>query len=287
MTSSMTAFARTQSDDENGSYAWEVRSVNHRYLEAQFKLPERFRALEPQLRERLRARLGRGKIDIHLYFKAGSADTNMVVNGDKVASLLDVAQQVGRAAGLEGELTIHQLLQWPGVLEQAEIDLEAIATPLLAAFESTVDDLVIARQAEGEKLARLIVDRLEQIEQMVAAISQRMPAIVTEHRQRIEARLEELQVEIDKDRLAQEIVLLAQKVDVAEELDRLSAHVAEVRSTLQKGEPCGRRLDFLMQELNREANTLGSKSITVDSSQGAVDLKVLIEQMREQVQNIE
>ena len=284
---SMTAFARVQDDGVHGSYAWELRSVNHRYLETQFKLPDSLRPLEPGLREKLRNSLARGKVDTHLHFQPASRDVELAVNADKVIALKLAADQIARLAGLEAQLTTQQLMQWPGVLEQAELDYDAVAGELLAGFDRALEALQGARDVEGGKLAQMLQQRIEQIDVLVAGIRKRMPEVLSEYRQRIESRLAELQVEIDPDRLTQEIVMLAQKVDVAEELDRLNAHVEEVRATLCKREPCGRRLDFLMQELNREANTLGSKSIVVDVSQAAVELKVLIEQMREQVQNIE
>ena len=284
---SMTAFARVQDEGAHGNYAWELRSVNHRYLETQFKLPESLRPLEPVLREKIRSRLARGKVDTHLHFQASTRDVELGVNADKVIALKKAALHIANLAGLECTLTTQQLMQWPGVLEQAELDYDAVAADLLLGFDRALDALQLAREGEGSKLAQMLRQRIDQIDVLVARVRQRMPEVLDEHRRRIETRLAELKVDLDSDRLTQEVVLLAQKVDVAEELDRLCAHVEEVRATLGKPEPCGRRLDFLMQELNREANTLGSKSIVVDVSQAAVELKVLIEQMREQVQNIE
>ncbi|MGB5326227.1 MAG: YicC/YloC family endoribonuclease, partial [Pseudomonadales bacterium] len=279
---SMTAFARHQGDAQHGAFAWELRSVNHRYLETQFKLPEAFRPLEPLLREKLRATLARGKVDVHLNFSAGEREAGYEVNVTKLEALQQAAAQVAATVGIEARLGLRELLQWPGVLRQPELDFDEVAAELLGGFEKALAGLVRARKLEGDKLAELVQQRLAQILQYVAQVRGRMPDVLAEHRTRIEQRLAELQVEVDADRLTQEIVLLAQKVDVAEELDRLEAHVVEVQRSLGSGEPCGRRLDFLMQELNREANTLASKSIVVDVSQAAVELKVLIEQMREQ-----
>lgn len=286
-TASMTAFAREQGEGEHGAFAWELRSVNHRYLEIQFKLPESFRALEPALREKLRARLARGKVDVHLNFRAGERDVAFDVNRARVSALCEAARQIAEIAGTDARPGTAELLKWPGVLQQPELDLDQVAQQLLCGFDHALDMHIEARQLEGAKLADMLEQRLEQILKHVAAVRARMPEVLGEHRARIEQRLAELKVEVEAERLAQEIVLLAQKVDVAEELDRLEAHVTEVRRALGGSEPCGRRLDFLMQELNREANTLASKSIAVDVSQAAVELKVLIEQMREQVQNIE
>lgn len=284
---SMTAFARVQGENDLGDYAWELRSVNHRYLETQFKLPEKLRMLEPTLRERMRNSVARGKIECSLHFKAKEAGQSFIVNEEKIAALLDAVQSLHKTVPAAAPLTTYEILQWPGVLQASELNLDAISNHLLESFDQALLKLAEARQGEGLRMANVIYERLDQIDNLCADVKKSMPTILAEHQQKIETRLEQLNVELDHDRLAQEIVMLAQKVDVAEELDRLSAHTAEVRDTLEKNEPCGRRLDFLMQELNREANTLGSKSIATDSSQGAVNLKVLIEQMREQVQNIE
>lgn len=284
---SMTAFARVQGDNSLGTYAWELRSVNHRYLETQFKLPDKLKVLEPLLRERMRSALARGKVECNLYFKANESEQAFIVNEDKIAALLLAAQQLSEKKSSIAPLSSYEILQWPGVLQAAELNIEAITESLLASFNEALLKLAQARGIEGGRMAEVICEKLDQVDDLTNQIKLNMPQILAEHQQRIEEKLAQLNVEIDQDRLAQEIVMLAQKVDVAEELDRLVAHTAEVRDTLVKNEPCGRRLDFLMQELNREANTLGSKSIATDSSQGAINLKVLIEQMREQVQNIE
>lgn len=284
---SMTAFARVEGDNALGSFAWELRSVNHRYLETQFKLPEKLKSLEPLLRERLRKTVARGKIECSLYFKASDNEQSLVINQGRVSALLDAAEKIADQALGATPLTRNEILQWPGVLQPSEIDLSLLTELLLQSFDQALVKLVEARGAEGARMAALIYERLDLIDQLSDQLKQVMPGVLNDYQQRIETRLEQLKVEVDHDRLAQEIVMLAQKVDIAEELDRLNAHTAEVRITLAKPEPCGRRLDFLMQELNREANTLGSKSIATDNSQGAVNLKVLIEQMREQVQNIE
>lgn len=284
---SMTAFARVQVDQSWGSCVWELRSVNHRYLENAFKLPEKFRVLEPKLREALRAKLARGKIEASLYFKANESEQPLLLNRDRVSALLTVADEVKTIAGASNGLSVQQIMNWSGVLESAELDIESIGQAVLRAFDNAIKQLIEARASEGQRLEAMINERLGQVDQLAKQVRERMPVILAEHQKRIETKLAELQVEVDRERLVQEIVLIAQKVDVAEELDRLCAHTDEVRATLQKTEPCGRRLDFLMQELNREANTLGSKSMAIDTSNNAVDLKVLIEQMREQVQNIE
>lgn len=284
---SMTAFARVQGDNSLGTYAWELRSVNHRYLETQFKLPDKLKVLEPALRERMRSALARGKVECNLYFKANESEQGFIVNEEKVAALLLAAQQLNEKKSDLTPLSSYEILQWPGVLQSVELNIDAIVESLLESFDDALLKLAEARHAEGQRMTDVICEKLDQVDDLTNQVKLNMPKILAEHQKRLEERLAQLSVEVDKDRLAQEVVMLAQKVDVAEELDRLVAHTAEVRDTLAKDEPCGRRLDFLMQELNREANTLGSKSIATDSSQGAINLKVLIEQMREQVQNIE
>ena len=284
---SMTAFARVQGDNSLGTYAWELRSVNHRYLETQFKLPDKLKVLEPALRERMRSALARGKVECNLYFKANESEQGFIVNEEKVAALLLAAQQLNEKKSDLTPLSSYEILQWPGVLQSVELNIDAIVESLLESFDDALLKLAEARHAEGQRMTDVICEKLDQVDDLTNQVKLNMPKILAEHQNRLEERLAQLSVEVDKDRLAQEVVMLAQKVDVAEELDRLVAHTAEVRDTLAKDEPCGRRLDFLMQELNREANTLGSKSIATDSSQGAINLKVLIEQMREQVQNIE
>ncbi|MDG1292665.1 MAG: YicC family protein [Pseudomonadales bacterium] len=283
----MTAFARVQGDNSLGTYAWELRSVNHRYLETQFKLPDKLKVLEPALRERMRSALARGKVECNLYFKANESEQGFIVNEEKVAALLLAAQQLNEKKSDLTPLSSYEILQWPGVLQSVELNIDAIVESLLESFDDALLKLAEARHAEGQRMTDVICEKLDQVDDLTNQVKLNMPKILAEHQKRLEERLAQLSVEVDKDRLAQEVVMLAQKVDVAEELDRLVAHTAEVRDTLAKDEPCGRRLDFLMQELNREANTLGSKSIATDSSQGAINLKVLIEQMREQVQNIE
>ena len=286
-TNSMTAFARVQGSHEIGDFVWELRSVNHRYVEVQFKLPEKFKSIEPVLRERIRQAVARGKVECHLHFKPSEAEQSFVINQAKVDALLLAAQSLKDQDNRLEPLSSHQILQWPGVLQVSEMNIELITEALLLSFNQALAQLTEARHSEGQRMAATIIDRLDQIDELVADIKQTLPSILAEHHQRLEEKLASLAIEVDQERVAQEVVMLAQKVDIAEEIDRLTAHTDEVRATLAKTEPCGRRLDFLMQELNREANTLGSKSIATQSTQGAVNLKVLIEQMREQVQNIE
>ena len=284
---SMTAFGRAEAEYELGSCSWEVRSVNHRYLDVSFKLPEKFRRLEPKLKERMRKRISRGKCDVGLQYHRSTAEFGSEVNAEAVNAILSAQAQVQAIAEKAAPLSTQQLLNWPGVLVEKDIDEDQLEVFMLKLFEKSLDEFVEARKQEGFRMAEVVDDRLQKISDIVKALESQLPAILQEYEQRLKNKIEEMQVEVDGDRLAQEMVLLAQKSDVAEELDRINAHVDAVRDAMRSKEPCGRRLDFLMQELNREANTLGSKSISIANSNGAIELKVLIEQMREQVQNIE
>ncbi|MFA0810414.1 YicC/YloC family endoribonuclease [Microbulbifer epialgicus] len=284
---SMTAFGRAESTYATGTAIWELRSVNHRYLEPHYRLPEIARPLEAQLRDVLRKTLSRGKIELTLTIKPNSIEnTGLEINQPLVQALIHAAKQV--AAGEETQpLNPLQILQWPGVISEPEANTEQQSTTILQAFSEALQQLCANREREGAELAKFIEVRLKGIEKQVALVRELLPEILEAQREKLRSRLEELSVDLDKERLEQEIVLLAQKADVDEELDRLSAHTAETRRVLAGGGAIGRRLDFLMQEFNREANTLSSKSIVTDTTQAAVELKVLIEQMREQIQNIE
>jgi len=283
----MTAFARHQGETDEVTFTWEIKSVNHRYLENSFKLPEPFRGLEIPLRNELRKRLARGKVDVHLQFERKQGEGELAINAARVQELMQAVSQINEQCGLDSKPSAWQLLQSNGVLQQDEPGEEEVQQALLEGFDRAISALVQARESEGEKLGSLIGERLEEIARLAKRVEQLVPDIVAAQRERLQTRMAELQLDIDPERLAQEAAIYAQKIDVAEEVDRLRAHLGEVEKALSSGKPCGRRLDFLMQELNREANTLGSKSVQVYTSQAAVDLKVLIEQMREQVQNIE
>jgi len=284
----MTAFGRAEASYATGTATWELRSVNHRYLEPHFRLPEAARPLETQLRERLRKQLSRGKLELNLSLKgiAGEA-TSVQVDEDMVRALVSAAERVAGQVAQPAPLNPLQLLQWPGVIAEPQTDAEAQSQAVLQAFDEALSQLAANREREGAELRKFIEARLGGIEQQVTAVRQLLPQILDAQREKLRSRLQELLGELDQDRVEQEIVLLAQKADVDEELDRLDAHVAETRRVLKGGGAIGRRLDFLMQEFNREANTLSSKSVVTDTTQAAVELKVLIEQMREQVQNIE
>jgi len=288
MIHSMTAFARLEERHSAGTLCWELRTVNHRYLEVSPRLPDEFRVLEGQLRERAAGALRRGKLDCQLRFQSAPAsDTELVVDDALAARVLAAAG--GLAGRMENPARIDpfDVLRWPGVLSVPEIDYGPVREAALDLFERGLAELGSTRAREGARLADMILERCAGIEVLVTTAANRLPEVLAHHRQRLTDKLAELRAELDQDRLEQEMALLANKLDVAEELDRLKAHLAEVRDVLQRDEAVGRRLDFLMQELNREANTLGSKSADVATTRVSVDLKVLIEQMREQVQNIE
>ena len=288
MTRSMTAFARQQNEQTDGTLVWEIRSVNHRYLESNLRLPESFRELEGPLRDRLRKNLQRGKVECSLRFHPTEQNSNQLsINLELATQIRDAAQQVTELLVNPAPLDALELLRWPGVLQQSELDMKALQQSALALFDTAIQDLIANRNREGAELALLINQRLDAITEVVIQVRTRLPEILTKQRQNILNRLEDAKVELDPNRLEQEMVLLAQKADVDEELDRLDTHIAEVRRVLKQKDAIGRRLDFLMQELNREANTLSSKSIVAETTQCAVELKVLIEQMREQIQNIE
>lgn len=287
MIRSMTAYARREIKGNWGSAAWELRSVNQRYLETYIRLPEQFRSLEPVVRERLRTRLTRGKIECNLRFELDpSAQSSMILNEKLAKQLVEAANWVKMQSD-EGEINPLEVLRWPGVMSAAEQDLDVISTELMAALESAIDDFIDAREREGNALKAMIEQRLEGVSTEVAKVRQQMPEILQWQRERLVSKLEDAQVQLENNRLEQELVLMAQRVDVAEELDRLEAHVKETYVILKKKEAVGRRLDFMMQEFNRESNTLASKSINADVTASAIELKVLIEQMREQIQNIE
>jgi uncharacterized protein (TIGR00255 family) len=287
MIHSMTAFARAEQAGANGTLSWELRSVNHRYLEPHLRLPEALRDLEGAVREALRNGLSRGKVECTLRFAEDSAGQPLQVDRERAAQLVAAAESVASLIKHPAPLNPLEVLSWPGVLVADAADPQTLNKAALALFKQALDELKHSRSREGIELAKLLNERLDSIDGEVAALRELVPQMLAMQRQKILDRSAELQAELDPQRLEQELVLLAQKSDVAEELDRLSTHVGEVRRVLKSGGAAGRRLDFLMQELNREANTLGSKAFDTRSTQAAVNLKVLIEQMREQVQNIE
>ncbi|MFO0043661.1 MAG: YicC/YloC family endoribonuclease [Pseudomonadota bacterium] len=288
MIRSMTAFAAREAQTPHGVLAWELRSVNHRYLEISLRLPDDLRALEPRLRERIAQHIARGKVDVALRLRGAPA----AAVGRRLDAAL--ARDLGRLSReLAGHLpdlapgTRIEALAWPGLIVAPERDLEALHDAAATAFERALDEFVAAREREGARLCQFLRDRLDGVEATAGRVRQWLPEIRGALRARLEARLADLKAPIDPGRIEQEVVLGLTKLDVDEELDRLTSHLAEARRILDRPEPAGRRLDFLLQEFNREANTLASKSVDARTSQAGVDLKVLIDQLREQVQNIE
>ncbi len=288
MISSMTAFAREEYRGDLGVMSWEIRSVNHRYLEAFLRLPEELRVLETNVRERLSARLSRGKLDVSLKFKPGnSAEAGLRLNQRMVQQLLAVEREMSELLRCDSAMRPLDLMRWPGVLEEEEQDLSPVKQQAMALLETALDSLIDNRLREGERLSEIVRQRCDAMRGQVERVRGLMPEVLDNVRSRIRERLSEVMDELDESRLEQEMALLAQRLDVDEEMDRLETHLTEVERVLATDEPVGRRLDFLMQELNREANTLSSKSNDVEVTRAGVEMKVLIEQMREQIQNIE
>lgn len=285
---SMTAFARQEHTDNWGSLTIELRSVNHRYLDLGLRLPDELRVLEGRIRERLQERLNRGKVDLQVrYQQEQHLAGELQLDTGLIEQLAAASETVKTYFTYHRSVSTFEVLRWPGVLQLPEVDPEVLHSTTLALLDAAIDELIRGRQREGEKLKAVLEQRCQGILDIVEQMRELIPEIKRNWRDKLHARLAEVRDELEPGRLEQEMVILAQKVDVEEEMDRLVAHVAEVRRGLNADKPIGRRLDFLMQELNREANTLGSKSVDARTGTGSVDLKVLIEQMREQVQNIE
>ena len=293
MIASMTAFAQDKVELPWGTSTWEVRSVNHRYLEINFKLPDAFKNLEIQLKDVAKKYLKRGKIDCMLKLAIEDMPVDEVrVNTDLVKQLVGAARNVQSHIDANAELvnvsvTAFDILQWPGVVKTDKHDLTENQAQIIQAFETALQQLVGVRQREGGQLAELIKQRIAGMQDVLKTVKSSYPKILAAQQKKLKTKISELEVKLDEDRLEQELVYLAQKTDVAEEIERYSVHLDEVARVIQSGGLVGRRLDFLMQELNREANTMGSKSIDSITSQAAIELKVLIEQVREQIQNLE
>ena len=285
---SMTAFARISENIDIGDAQWEIRSVNQRFLDMSFRLPEILRHLEMPIREKVRNKLNRGKLDINLRYSSSDANvTSLAINENLIQTLQKTHLKIAELTSNHDKLSSLDLMQWPGVIQAPETDEKQRDAALIQLFEETLEQLISARAREGEALKQLLLDRLVLITEQVQLVRGELPAILQWQKDRIIERFKEASLEPDQERLEQELVYLAQKADIAEELDRLETHVIEIARILNKGGYVGRRLDFLLQELVREANTLGSKSISKVTTAAGVELKVIIEQMREQVQNIE
>jgi uncharacterized protein (TIGR00255 family) len=284
----MTGFARREVSGPWGTLVCEIRSVNHRFLEPGFRLPDELRSAEPELRQRLAREVKRGKVDCSMTFRrVQGAGGNLEVDPQALERLVARVRDVAVALPDRHTVNVLDVLRWPGVLREESGTGEELIIATHALFGSTLEDLVAARAREGMRLRELLEQRSNGLEALVANVRARLPEVQARVRSKLDDRLAELQVNVDRDRLEQELALLLQRLDIDEELDRLSGHIVEIRRVIHGKEPAGRRLDFLMQELNREANTLSSKSQDLETTRSAVDMKVLIEQMREQVQNVE
>lgn len=284
---SMTAFAQASAIHDGYHMNWELRSVNHRYLENQFRLPDTLRGIEPKARELMRKRLKRGKVDATLKLELEESGQALALNAALLKQVIAAAHEVKKSAPDAAAPSTLDLLRWPGVLESDGIDQDRAAQLATELFEQALERLVAARGSEGQRLGQVLDQQLTTIDRVVESVRPLGESIKQVQQQRLIQRLQDLEVTADPTRLEQEVALLAQRGDIREELDRLVIHVAEARKLLTQPGPHGRRLDFLSQELNREANTLGAKATQTDMSQKAIDLKVVIEQIREQVQNIE
>ena len=288
MIRSMTAFARQEQDGEWGALTWELRSVNHRYLEVSLRLPDELRSLESAVRERATRRLGRGKLDCSLRYKpAQRRGASLQLDAQALDQVLAACDAIRSRLPQTAPVDPLDLLRWPGVILEETADPAPLTEAALGLFDRALRELIETREREGTQIRDILSSRLAAMEPLVADTRARLPEILMRIRDKLRTRVEELTSNPDPDRLEQELAFIAQKMDVDEELDRLTGHIAEARRVLGLAEPVGRRLDFLMQEFNREANTLGSKSADSETTRASVELKVLIEQMREQVQNVE
>jgi uncharacterized protein (TIGR00255 family) len=288
MIASMTGFARHDTEAGGQSLVWEIRSVNHRYLDIRIQLPDALRALETEVRARLQQSLGRGKIDAVLRMESPGEDAVVRFDPVRAKALVKTIREIDQLMVNGARVSALDILTWPGIIQRdAALDADALRAAVLEALDGAIADLRAMRGAEGEALRQTLETRLDAYSGLIRQLRERRTAIVEDQRERLRARIAELDLTLDPQRLEQEVALLAQRLDVDEELDRLDGHVAAMREILDRDEPVGRRLDFLMQEFNREANTLGSKSHDLETTRVAMEMKVLTEQMREQVQNIE
>jgi uncharacterized protein (TIGR00255 family) len=283
----MTAYARITEEYNWGSISFELKSVNHRFLEVGFRMPESLRETETTLRDMARKKLGRGKIDCSVQIAFNRLDASSELDLEVAREHINIVESISSEITQPGPISAVDIMKLPGVLKDSALDAKQLTKAGIKAFDSALDQMLEGREREGEKLADMIEQRLLGIETQIALVRKNLPEILEFQRNRLHEKLSELKDQLDEQRLEQEMVIIANRADVDEEIDRLEAHVIEIRRVLNNKESVGRRLDFLMQELNREANTLGSKSISTITTQASVELKVLIEQMREQIQNIE
>ena len=285
---SMTGYASVSRDLPLGTVSLELRSVNHRYLDVQFRVPEEFRSFEPPMREALAAKLTRGKLECRIGLtRAAAAPALLELNEPLLDKLVELNNRVKARMPAASNLGVNDLLKWPGMFGAETLPVEELREACMSMLAAAMDDFTATRGREGEKLKEMLLERVTSMETLARNIAPKIPQLVAAHQEKLTQRLKEVVATLDEERVRQEVALFATRIDVDEELTRLNTHLAEVRRILTKGGNVGKRLDFVMQELNREANTLGSKSVDVEVSQTSMELKVLIEQMREQVQNIE
>lgn len=284
----MTAFSSSDKSTNWGQLTWEIRSVNHRYLDISLRLPEPLRRIEEIIREKINTRLARGKIDCCLRFQVDrNQPETMSINNGLVDRLTELSNELEKRLHESSSMGVTDILNWPGVITDEGIDYESLAADAVNMLDDTLEGLIRNRQREGERLAMMVQERLSGIAEQVDIVRSILPEVMAAFRKKLEQRLSDLKDTIEPGRLEQEVVIFASKSDVAEELDRLQSHITETRRALTSDRPIGRRLDFLMQEMNREANTLASKSSDIRITNVSIELKVLIEQIREQIQNIE
>ena len=288
MIHSMTAYGRVENSEGQNSISCEIRSVNHRYSEISIRLPEELRLLEQKIRDHISGKIKRGKIECNIRIEKHNAyDEALSINQDLLKNIIEASKRINSDLSTSAPLDSLDLLRWPGVLEKSTLDVKEIDKLLFPLVNEAIDIVVDTRQREGEKIKKMLTDRCTKIKEIINNVQKQIPDILKNYRKKLTQRVQEISDEIDNDRLEQELLFLSQKADIEEEIDRLDAHVDEVVRVIDRKEPVGRRLDFLMQEMNRESNTLGSKSNHIYTSNASVELKVLIEQMREQIQNIE
>ena len=288
MIHSMTAYGRVENSEGQNSISCEIRSVNHRYSEISIRLPEELRPLEQKIRDHISGKIKRGKIECNIRIEKHNAyDESLSINQDLLKNIIEAAKRINSDLSTSAPLDSLDLLRWPGVLEKSTLDVEEIGKLLFPLVKEAIDIVIDTRQREGEKIKKMLTDRCTKIKEIINNVKKQIPDILKNYRKKLTQRVQEISDELDNDRLEQELLFLSQKADIEEEIDRLGAHVDEVVRVIDRKEPIGRRLDFLMQEMNRESNTLGSKSNHIYTSNASVELKVVIEQMREQIQNIE
>jgi uncharacterized protein (TIGR00255 family) len=288
MTASMTGFARHSTESEGQALVWEIRSVNHRHLDLRIQMPDSLRVLDTEARALLQQSLGRGRVDAVLRVETDPAMDEIHFDHARATVLIKTLREIEQMMVNGARVSALDVLMWPGILKRDEpVDVDALRGPVLQGLEAAIGELGAMRRAEGEMLRQTLETRLDAFAELVANLRGRRVEVLDAQRERLRSRVAELDLTLDAQRLEQEVALVAQRLDVDEELDRLDGHIAAMREILGRDEPVGRRLDFLMQEFNREANTLGSKSHDLETTRAALEMKVLTEQMREQIQNIE